>query len=380
MTEREKYRTLGVYYLGIAKNYEKAIETYEALARLYPTDLAAHNNLAYAYFSLLNFAKAREEGDKARRLYPKNVLIGNNFALYAMYAGDFAGSADQARKLIEQEPSFFKNYLPLAIAALASGDGAAALDAYSKMAETGSVGASLAGIGLPDALIYQGRLRDAEAELKTAIAADEKAGNGEPAAVKWATLGEVYEATGRTAPAALAAKRAADTAKEDAALVLAGRLLARLGKTADATAIANKLSGKLEPQSRAYAKIVEASIAAQAGRWADAIDALRAAIKFADLWLARYDMGVVYVRAGHEAEALPELEACTKRRGEATALFLDDTPTFRTLAYLPYWLGRAQEGVGQQSAATASYTAFLRTREAAPADPLVADARKRTAR
>ena len=377
MTEREKYRTLGVYYLGIAKNYEKGIENYESLARLYPTDLAAHNNLAYAYFSLLNFAKAREEGDKARRLYPKNVLIGNNFALYAMYAGDFAGSAEQARRLVEQEPSFFKNYLPLATAALANGDTTAALDAYQKMAATGSAGESLAGIGLPDALIYQGRFTEAEAQLKAAIAADVKAGNGEPAAVKWVALGEVYEATGRPALAASAAKRAADSSKEDAALVPAARLLARVGKTAEATAVANKLSGKLEPQSRAYGKIIEATVFGQAGRWADAIDSLRAAIKLADLWLARYDMGVAYVRAGHEAEALPELEACLKRRGEATALFLDDTPTFRALAALPYWLGRAQEGVGQQSAARASYGGFLKNREAAASDPLVADARKR---
>ena len=166
-------------------------------------------------------------------------------------------------------------------------------------------------------------------------------------------------------------------ANEDATQAPAGRLLARLGKPAEAMAIASRLSGKLEPQSRAYGRIVEANVAMQAGRWADAVDALRAAIKFADIWLARYDMGIAYVRAGHEVEALPELEACTKRRGEATALFLDDTPTFRALSALPYWLGRAQEGAGQQAAAIASYTAFLKARDAAASDPLVIDARRR---
>jgi eukaryotic-like serine/threonine-protein kinase len=377
MTEREKYRTLGAYYLGFAKNYEKAKETYQTLVRLYPTDLAGHNNLAFAYFNVLDFAKAREEGDKARRLYPKNILIGNNFALYSMYAGDFAGSAEQARKLIEQEPSFFKNYLPLAVAALANGDVPAALDAYRKMAATSSAGASLAAIGLPDALVYAGRFKEAEAELKRGIAADEKADKREPAAVKWVALGEVYEASGRAPLAAAAAERAVQLGKEEAALVPAGRLLARLGRSSEAMAIANQLSGKLEPQSRAHGRIVEANVAMHAGRWADAIDALRAAVKFADLWLARYDMGIAYVRAGHEVEGLPELEACAKRRGEATALFLDDTPTFRVLAALPYWLGRAQDGAGQRAAALASYNAFLKTREAAPVDPLAADARKR---
>jgi eukaryotic-like serine/threonine-protein kinase len=378
MTEREKYRTLGAYYLGFAKNYPKAIENYSSLVRLYPTDLAGHNNLAFAYFNVLDFAKAREEGDKARRLYPRNALIGNNSALYAMYAGDFAGSAEQAKKLIEQDPAFFKNYLPLAVAALDRGDVPAALDAYQKMAATGTVGASLAAIGFPDALMYGGRLTDAETELKRGIAADEKAGNQEPAAVKLVALGEVYEATGRAALAAAAAERASRMAKDEAALVPAGRLLARLGRSAEAMAIGNQLSGRLEPQSRAHGKVVEANVAMHAGRWADAIDGFRAALKFADLWIARNDMGIAYVRAGHEAEALPELEACVKRRGEATALFLDDTPTFRALAALPYWLGRAQEGIGQQAAALASYSTFLKAREAASTDPLVADARRRS--
>ena len=201
--------------------------------------------------------------------------------------------------------------------ALAAGDPAAAIEAYRKMAETGAVGASLAGIGLPDVLIYQGRYEEAEAELKRAIAADEKAGNREPAAVKWVALAEVYEATGRPALAEAAARKAAALGKEDATQVPAGRLLARLGKSAEAMAIASRLSGKLEPQSRAYGRIVEANVAMQAGRWADAIDALRAAVKFADVWLARYDMGVAYVRAGHEVEALPELDSLLEapRRG-----------------------------------------------------------------
>ena len=377
MTEREKYRTLGTYYLGIAKNYDKAIENYSALIRLYPTDLAGYNNLAFAYFSTLNFAKAREEGDKARQLYPKNVLIGNNAALYAMYAGDFAAAADQAKRLIDEQPGFFKNYLPLAIAALDAGHEESAADAYSKMSATGQVGASLASVGLADALLYEGRPAQAEAELRRGIAADEKAGTRDLEGVKWVALAEALEAEGRPSQAAGMARRAITVSKDEATLVPAGRLLARLGSLAEARAIARELGSSLEPQPRAYAKIVEAEVAMQTGQWADAVDALHAAIRLADLWLARYDLGVAYVRAGHEVEGLPELEACTKRRGEATALFLDDTPTFRALAPLHYWLGRAQEGAGEQAAASRSYEAFLKLRPDPTADSLAADARKR---
>ena len=77
-------------------------------------------------------------------------------------------------------------------------------------------------------------------------------------------------------------------------------------------------------------------------------------------------------------EALSELGACEKRRGEATAIFLDDSPTLRYQATLPYWLARAQEGVGQEAAARNNYRAFLSIRGAdAPDDPLVVDARRR---
>ena len=56
-------------------------------------------------------------------------------------------------------------------------------------------------------------------------------------------------------------------------------------------------------------------------------------------------------------------------------MFLDDTPTFRNLGDLPYWLGRAQEGLGMQSAAAQNYQAFLTLRP--QGGPLADDARER---
>ena len=58
-------------------------------------------------------------------------------------------------------------------------------------------------------------------------------------------------------------------------------------------------------------------------------------------------------------------------------MFLDDVPTFRYLAVLPYWLARAQEGAGQKPAAAENYKKFLSLRPTTPKDPLVVDAGRR---
>jgi tetratricopeptide (TPR) repeat protein len=88
-------------------------------------------------------------------------------------------------------------------------------------------------------------------------------------------------------------------------------------------------------------------------------------------------LGVAYIEAGHYAEALQEIETSVKRRGEATAVFLDDMPSFRRLVAVPYYLGRAQEGLGMKPRAIENYNAYLALRPDAARDPNAADARRR---
>src|SRR5213593_3357837 len=89
MSEREKYRTYGNYYLNIAHNNEKAIENYEAFVKLYPADDGGHGNLGLAYLFAGNLQGAITQVREALRIYPKNALQRYNYAMYSMYAGDF---------------------------------------------------------------------------------------------------------------------------------------------------------------------------------------------------------------------------------------------------------------------------------------------------
>ena len=96
-----------------------------------------------------------------------------------------------------------------------------------------------------------------------------------------------------------------------------------------------------------------------------------------DTWLGRLSSGLAYLDAGAYTEAYSEFEICLKRRGEATAVFLDDVPSYHYLPSVYFYLGRAQEGLGSPAAAV-SYKRFLSLREkGSPPDANVIEARRR---
>ena len=277
MTEREKYRTQGTYFFAVARNYEKAIDNYETLIKHYPTDSSGLNNLAIAYFMVLNFPKAQEMGKRVLQLYPKNVLFRNNLALYAMYAGDFATATRESEPLLKDpgDHPFFKIYLPPAIAATLNGQFDAAAAAYAAMAKAGPEGASLASAGLADMAMYRGRYKEAETILLAGIQADAKASNTAGVAAKRLMLAEVYAATNRTTQALTATDEALKLGKSESIIVPAARLYLRAGKKDQAEELAADLDNQLQTQSRAYARIIDGNVALLNRRRATAIDAFR---------------------------------------------------------------------------------------------------------
>jgi tetratricopeptide (TPR) repeat protein len=377
MTEREKYRTLGTYYLGPGNNDEQAVENYRKLVESYPSDGTGLNNLAVAYFRLLDFKRASEQGQRAVAVYPNIAGYRTNLALYAMYASDFPTAVGEAKKAIAISEGD-KSYLPLAIAALASGNIEEARAAYAGMAKASARGASIASMGRADLEMYQGRYDEARRELEAGAASDEAARLLAPRALKLVTLAEIASAVGDHAAASALVTQALALSSVEAVVVPAGRLLIAAGR--DATAQADLLERQIRKRGRAMAAVIRAEAALAAGRPVEAIDRLLAARTLADLWLVRFMLGRAYVQNGRYPEAMAELEACETRIGEAADVFLDDWPTFRYAVPVKYWLGRAQQGVGLGEAANRNYQAYLDRRAAVTGDPLAADARKRITR
>ena len=348
MTERERLRTLGLYYSRVTRNREKAIESYTSLIEKYPADDAAHNGLAIQHFYSLNFDAALEAGGKLLEIYPSSVMGRSNYALYAMYASDLDTAVAEAAKVRELDSDYFKAWLPVAIKALADNDTAAALQAYENMAAVGGRGASTASLGRADIAMFEDDHDTAKAELRDGIAADEASGSRYYAATKYIALAQAEMATGDVAAALNAITQGLELSSRDAQNVPAALVYIAAGEYDRASEIAAALSAQLQPTSRAYGMMIDGLVLLEQGEQVPAIDQLTAALNLADLWLVRYFRGRAYLNAGFAAEAMDEFSACIERKGEAAAIFLDDLPTYRYMADVPEWLGRARDGLGMQ--------------------------------
>jgi len=387
MSQREKYRLYGAYYSLVTRNFGTARDTYRQLVKEYPADGAGHNNLAVMSFQNLQFKEALDEGRLVRQIYPNSPLYRSNYALYAMYAGDFAQASAEARKLVEDGLATYDTYLPLAVSALAEGRLDTAREAYGEMAKVDESGRSLAATGLADLALTEGRAKEAVTLLQAGINADRKRQNNAGVATKELALADALGMQGNVKGAAAAAVRSlpADPTKPkpteakptEAQILSAVRWLIAAGNIDEAARLGQILDGNLERQARAYGRVVAAQVARAGGRHVEAVDALREALKLADLWLVRFNLGQAYLDAGAPTEALNEFEQCLKRRGEGYATFLDDVPTTRAVAPLPYWIARAQEGMLLTTQAANGYRAFVATYASDSPDPLIKDARKR---
>jgi tetratricopeptide (TPR) repeat protein len=375
MSERERLRTQGIYYWGVTRNFQKAIETYETLVEKYPADFVGRNNLAIVKFYALDFEDAVVEGREALQIYPSNAIARSNYALYAMYSSDLETAVAEAEEVRKLDPEWFAAWLPPAMKALADGDLDAARAAYQNMSETSARGASTASLGRADIELFAGNSGGAREILAGGISADEEIGNTYGGAVKHLALAEALVAQGDKAAALEVVSHGLDLVSTDATLVPAALTLVAAGEMEKASEVAATLAEKLSPQSRAYSGLIEAIITLDSGDHLQAIEQLTQASEIADLWLVRFYLGRAYFEGGYFVEALDELTLASNRHGEATAVFLDDLPSYRYMATLPYWLGRAQSELGMNIEAAKNFNVFMARRP--PGEPLAEDARQR---
>jgi tetratricopeptide (TPR) repeat protein len=375
MTDREKYRTQGGYYLAI-RDPKRAAEQLNELVRLFPSDMAGYANLALSLFYSRNMKGALEMGQRAVSITPKSINQRVNVALYAMYAGDFETAEREARTAMTANPSFEAAYTPIAVAQLARGQTDRAIETYRNLAQLSAIGASTAAVGLADVAAYEGRLTDAAAALEAGLTADMADKNLDGAAAKLVRLAEIEIATGKSAAAAATIERAGSLSKDDGVLFTAAGVYLQLGQETKVRSLASAFAARLEPDPQALAKLLEGKIQMQRGKAREAVRLYEDAQKNADLWLNHFYMGQALLNLGMFAQAGNEFQICLNRRGEAAALFLDDLPTYHLLPPVYYYLGRAQEGLGNPGFRE-TYQTFLTIRARSQYDTLFTDATQR---
>lgn len=377
MTERERLRTRGTYFLVI-RDPQKAIAESLALVRQFPYDTAGHANLALGYCYARDMVNTAAEGRKAIQLYPKNTLQRNNLAFYSLFAGDTAGAIREARTVLSQNPNYAKAFLVTALSQILDGQTDAATKSYRQLQAAGSSGPAFAAVGLADMAMYQGRFSDALAQLENRASTANPA--SEVAASMLLIQAEAQLALGKPDQAAPLAEKAVSVSDLDGVLVSAARVLGQANREDRARQLADQLSRRVSPESGAWSKVMLAELLISKGNNPPAIALLSEAQKLTDLWMVHLDLARAYVEAGAFPEASSELDLCLKRRGEATSVFIEDYfPTVRYLAPVYYYSGRALEGMGSTAAAE-SYGTFLGIKAKSQEDSQVADARRRHAK
>jgi eukaryotic-like serine/threonine-protein kinase len=375
MSEREKYRTRGAYYLMV-RDCDKAIEEETQLVNLFPADNTGVANLALAYFYRRDMQRALAEGRRAAEMNSGNAVQRANVGLYAMYASDFANAISTEREVLKTYPALEYAYIGTALSQLALSAPKDAVDTWGKLEKLGPSGASVSSSGLADIALFKGRASEAAAILEKGAKADSANKNADGVANKSVTLSEARLMMGNSKQAVADAQSALSLSKEVDVTFFAARTFIAVGQDQKALELAKQLESRLQPDPQAYGKLIEGEAALKHEKAQEALNLFLDSRKIADTWMGRFDAARAYINAGGFAQAYSELEVCLKRRGEATALFLDESPTYHLFPPVYYYLGRAQEGL-KSPAANESYNTFLALKQNADRDPLVIDAQKR---
>jgi tetratricopeptide (TPR) repeat protein/predicted Ser/Thr protein kinase len=369
MTERERYRNQGLYYLTQGE-WQECVQQYTQLVTLYPADRVGQNNLANCYTQLRNAPKALEAAKRAVEIVPRGVGQRLNLAFIEAFAGDFVTSEKEARAALEISPTAAQGYLVLAEAQIGQGQIKEAADSYHHLEKFGALGTSTAADGLADLAAYQGNYAEAARILTQGAAADTTAKMTDNASRKYASLANIEELQGHHAPALADLGKALAGVPSTQVEFLAGTLYVDAGNLPKAQKLAAALSAKQSSEPQAYGKIIAGLIALKQNDSKTAVAQITAANSLMDTWIGRFELGRAELEAGALSQAESEFEQCVKRRGEAIELFDDNVPTYSYFPAVYYEEGRTQQAMKRDDYVN-FYKTYLTIRGESPDDPLV---------
>jgi serine/threonine protein kinase/Tfp pilus assembly protein PilF len=375
MTERERYRVRGLYYIW-TQNWQKCVEEYSELVREFPADNIGHSNLAACHARSLDMPKAMEAAREGLKIAPNNVMARMNSSLYSCYANDFQSCGSGGREVLKLNPSYEQAFLVVAHAELGQGQVSQAAAEYQALEKVSARGASLAASGLANLALYEGRFTEGAKILEKGVDDDLAARNAAASADKVLMLAYVNLWRGDKRAAGVEARRAIALRQSAKARFLAARVLVEAEEAVLARQIASGLGSEIHAEPQAYAKLILGEIELKSHNPNQAIRLFSEAKNLSDTWIGHFDLGRAYLEAGAFGEADSEFDRCLKRRGEVLELFMDDMPTYSFLPAVYYYQGLDREGLKSNGFAD-SYRTYLSIRGQSKDDPLVAEIHRR---
>ena len=375
MTERERYRNRGLFYL-VTGNWQKCVEEYTQLVSRYPAERVGQSNLASCLAQLRELPKAVEAARRVVEIVPKSALYRLNLSFLSSSSGDFRTGEQEARVALQLNPLSEVGYLILGESQLGQGQLGQAAESYHALEKLSSLGTSMAATALADLALYEGRFADAVRILEVGATADLAADRPDAAANKLAALAYTQLSRQQTRPAMKAADDALGHSQAVSVRFLAARIFAETGEVTKAQRMAATLSSELQAEPQAYGKIIQGKLALKRGDVMGAVKTFADANNTLDTWIGRFELGRAYLQAGAFVEADSEFDRCIKRRGEALELFMDDVPTYGFFPPVYYYQGQVREGLKSPDS-VGSYRAYLEIRENAGEDPLLGEIRQR---
>jgi len=377
MTDREKFRTRGQFYL-FSRNPSEAIKQFDELVAKYPSDAAGLSNLANAHSQLHQFDQAMAIGSRVAAIYPKNPLRVNNVALYAMYAGKFEDAIAGGKKASDLNKDYALAWVSQGLAAEALGKYDDAAAAYKQLATIKGQEARAA-LGVADMAMLRGRTAEAAAALEPAIATLSKDKPTQNLARLQNTLAAVRLAQGRVPDAIKLAEDALKSSSDAITRYEAGRIFAAADRMPRAKEMVAELDKSLVPETRALGLALRGELQLIDKDVRGAVSTLQDSLKISDTWMTHYLLGRAYLLAQEYEAADREFDTCDRRKGEATAVYVDDVPTWRLMAPLYYYTGITRANLKRATAADSLRTFVELKRGGDEKSSLVADAEKRLA-
>ena len=278
VSEREKRYIAAGYYTNVTGELDKAIRQYQLWIQEYPLDDTAHVNLAIDYAILGQYEQAAAESREANRIDPTLVSYVNLTGYYI-----FLNRLDEAKATLREAAAhkFDHPYLRLVRYYLAF----AQKDDRDMQAQVTDVVGTAEGEDLllsttSDTEGFYGRLRKARELSRQAVESAKRTGAAEAAAL-WQVNAALREAEfGNTIESRRHIGTALALSSGHDVQLLAALALARVGKSARAQAIIEKMSNQ-SPQNAVvqgyWGPVIRAQIELNSGSTAEAIEILETA-------------------------------------------------------------------------------------------------------